>query len=341
MQPSLLMRFILCAGLILGAVGGRPLSFVFASEDQEILAKSLAHYTKGIMDDLLEENEAGIEEYKQAIHFDPKSYAAHLRLGIDYARLGNLAPSVDELTVASKLNPDDLKVHYFLALVYSTQNEFDKAAGEYELILKHFSQADPENIEIYSYLGQLYYSQRKYQKAVEQFEKILALDPQNSAVMYLLGSLYLELDKRPKAMELFKQSIAADSTNDGSLNSLSYIYAEDGIHLEEALDLVKRALEIKPDSGAYLDSLGWVYYKKEMYPQALESLQKANALLEDPVIYDHLGDVYLKLNEIENAKKYWNLSLKLLPAQTNVLKKLDALGNSASRKETLSSQTSR
>ncbi len=339
MQPSVLMRFVLCAGLVLGAVGGWSLSFVFASEDQEILAKSFAHYTEGMMDDLLGENEAAIEEYKQAIHFDPKSYSAHLHLGIDYTRLGRLAMSVDELTVASKLNPEDLKTHYFLALVYSTRNEFDKAAGEYELILKHFSQADPENIEIYGYLGQLYYSQKKYQKAVDQFEKILSLDPQNSEVMYLLGSLYLELDKRPKALELFKQSIAADSMNDGSLNSLGYVYAEDGINLEEALTLVKRALEIKPNSGAYFDSLGWVYYKKEMYPQALESLQKANALLEDPVIYDHLGDVYFKLNEIENAKKYWNLSLKLLPAQTNIIKKLDALGNSASRKETLSSQT--
>ena len=340
MQSSLLMRLVLCAGLVLSALGGRSLSLALASEDQEFLAKSLSHYTKGMMHDFLEKNEAAIEEYKQAIHFDPESYAPHLHLGIDYARLGNLAPSIDELTLAAKLNPEDLKAHYFLALVYSTQNEFDKAAGEYELILKHFSQTDPDNIEIYNYLGQLYYSQRKYQKAVDQFEKILSLDPQNSEVMYLLGSLYLELGKRPKAMELFKQSIAADSMNDGSLNSLGYIYAEEGIHLEEALDLVKRALEIKPDSGAYLDSLGWVYYKKEMYPQALESLQKADALMKDPVIYDHLGDVYLKLNEIENAKKYWKLSLKLLPAQTNVTKKLDALGNSSSRKEVLSSQTS-
>lgn len=340
MQPSVLMRLVLCTGLVLGAVGGRFVSFVFAGEDQEILAKALAHYTKGTMNDLLGEIEAGIEEYKQAIHFDPKSYAAHLHLGIDYIRLENLALSVDELTLAAQLNPEDLKAHYFLAVVYSTRNEFDKAAGEYEFILKHFSKADPENIEIYGYLGQLYYSQRKYEKAIDQFEKILSLDPQNSEVMYLLGSLYLELNKRQKAMEFFKQSIAADSLNDGSLNSLGYVYAQDGINLEEALTLVKRALQIRPNSGAYFDSLGWVYYKKEMYPQALESLQKANALMEDPVIYDHLGDVYFKLNEIKNAKKHWKLSLKLLPAQTDIIKKLDALENSASSKEILSSQTS-
>ena len=331
MQPSLLIRLVLCTGLVLGAVGGRFVPFVFAGEDQEILAKALAHYTKGMMNDLLEEIEAGIEEYKQVIRFDPESSAAHLRLGIDYARLENLTQSVDELTLAAKLNPEDLKAHYFLALVYSTRNEFDKAAGEYEFILKHFSKADPENIEIYGFLGQLYYSQRKYEKAIDQFEKILSLDPQNSEVMYLLGSLYLELNKRPKAMELFKQSIAADSMNDGSLNSLGYVYAEDGINLEEALTLVNRALEIRPNSGAYFDSLGWVYYKKEMYPQALESLQKANALMEDPVIYDHLGDIYFKLNEIKNAKKYWKLSLKLLPAQVDIIKKLEALENSASR----------
>ena len=328
------VRHMCCAVLILAAVLSQFSHFVFASEDQQRLAKSLSHYTMGLIADLLEETQEGIDEYKQALAYDADNYNLHLHLGIDYARLGKLQPSMEELLLAAKLNPTDLKSHYLLALVYSSQNEFDKAANEYELILKHFATIEPENIEIYSYLGQLYYSQGKFNKAIEQFEKILSLKPRNAEVIYVLGSLYLEIGNRPKAIDLFKKSILIDDKNEGSLNSLGYVYAEDGINLDEALSLVKRALEISPDSGAYLDSLGWVYYKKGMYVEALASLQKANGVLEDPVIYDHLGDVYLKLNETEKAKKYWKLSLKLSPEQTNIIKKLKELESGA---QTLSS----
>ena len=62
-----------------------------------------------------------------------------------------------------------------------------------------------------------------------------------------------------------------------------------------------------------------------MYPQALETLKKADALLKDPVIYDHLGDVCYKLNEVDNAVKYWELSLKLLPEQEEVIEKLNTV----------------
>ena len=62
-----------------------------------------------------------------------------------------------------------------------------------------------------------------------------------------------------------------------------------------------------------------------MYSQALESLQKANALMEDPVIYDHLGDAYIKMNKIQEAIKYWQLSLELNPDQQDVEKKLEEI----------------
>jgi len=89
--------------------------------------------------------------------------------------------------------------------------------------------------------------------------------------------------------------------------------------------LVKRAVTLDPDNGAYLDSLGWVYYKKGMYTEALESLQKADTLLKDAIICDHLGDVYYKLNEVDKAKQYWKLSLDLRPEQTAVVEKLKQL----------------
>ena len=109
------------------------------------------------------------------------------------------------------------------------------------------------------------------------------------------------------------------------MNSLGYIYAEDNTKLEEAQKLVERALVVDPDNGAYLDSLGWVYYKKGDYQNALKYLKEADNLLKDPVIYDHIGDVYYKLNEPDNAKIYWNFSLEMQPNQKQVQEKIHNL----------------
>jgi len=298
---------------------------VWAGMERDSLSYAISHYIMGMIHDFEGRTEQAVEEFKEAAKFDYTSYAIHLRIGADYARLGKLEEAIEELNLASQLNPEDLQPHYLLALIYSSRQDFTKAAEEYESILKHYSALDPENTQVYKYLAQLYYSQNKIDKAIDQYQKILTIEPKNAEVMYLLGSLFLEANDRAQAVDVFKEAIRVDPEHEGSLNSLGYVYAEDGVNLEEALDLVKRALTISPDNGAYLDSLGWVYYKKGMFSEALENLIKANKELEDPLIYEHLGDVYFKLNQSENAEKYWQLSLKLLPNQEQVLKKLETL----------------
>lgn len=290
-------------------------------------SKSLAHYAMGNIYDLMDEYEMAVAEYEQALNYDKESYLIHLRLGADYARLGMLSQAIRELNLVKTYNPADLQSRYLLALIYSTQKDYLKAAEEYEFILKSFVDLEPKNIEIYGYLGQLYYSQKKYDQAIEQFERILTIEPKNADVMYLLGSIYLEMNKRDQAVEYFKNSISVDPDHDGSLNSLGYMYAEDNINLDEAIDLTQRAIDLDPDNGAYLDSLGWVYYKKEMYDKALEAFKKAHELLKDPVIYEHLGDVYYKLNDTAQALKYWELSLELLPGQAQVIEKVNNVKN--------------
>ena len=296
----------------------------WAGQDQDRKAKSLACYTMGIVYDLRGLNEKAIEEFEKSAQYED-NYAVHLRLGADYARVGKLQEAIDELRLALKFDSSNVQARYLLALIYSTQKEFDKAALEYEAILTSFSEAEPENLEIYGYLGQLYYSQKKYKKAILQFEIMLSIDKDNTDVMFLLGSLYLETGERLKAIDVFFKAVQYDPRDDTCLNSLAYSYAEEGIKLEEARELAERALEISPDNGAYLDSLGWIYYKKGMYQDAVKYLQKADRLLKDPVIYDHLGDVYLGLGNKEEAKKYWNLSLDMLPDQVKVKEKIKFL----------------
>jgi tetratricopeptide (TPR) repeat protein len=138
----------------------------------------------------------------------------------------------------------------------------------------------------------------------------------------------VEVKNRDKAIELFARAIKLKPDHDGCLNSLGYLYAEDGIKLDEAKELIERALKEDPDNGAYLDSLGWVYFKKGQYDQALSVLQKADTRLKDPLIYEHMGDVYFRLKKVEDAKKYWKLSLDLLPGQEQIIQKLHSAQDS-------------
>ena len=300
----------------------------FFQQEKIITSKGLAHYAMGQVYDLLGLTKRAVLEYEKSAQFDSTGYLIRLRLGANYARLGVLARAVEELKLAATFNSEELQSHYLLALIYSTQKDYDKAAEEYEIILKSFSKAETQNIEIYSYLGQLYYSQRKYDRAIGQFEKILELEPQNTDVMYLLGSLYLEKGNKQKAIDILEKSIEIDPKHDGSLNTLGYIYADDNTRLGEAEQLVKNALKVSPDNGAYLDSLGWIYYKQGLYEKSLETFKEAEKFLEDPVILDHIGDAYFKMDIIEEARKYWKRSLELNPQQEKILKKLDQIDNS-------------
>jgi tetratricopeptide (TPR) repeat protein len=287
-------------------------------------AKSLASYTMGVVYDLQGFTDNAIKEFEKSAQLKD-NYAAHLRLGADYARMGKLPEAINELQIVIKQDAENVQARYLLALIYSSQKDFDKAAVEYEAILTYFSKAQPENKEIYGYLGQLYYSQKQYDKAIKQFEIVLSLDPTNTYVIFLLGSLYLETNNKKQAVEYFLRCTKVDPQHDGCLNSLGYLYAEEGVKLDDAQKLIEQALTKDPENGAYLDSLGWVYYQKGEYEQALTILKKADKLMKDPVIYDHLGDVYRQLKQPEDAKKYWKLSLELLPDQKQIQEKLKLL----------------
>jgi tetratricopeptide (TPR) repeat protein len=269
-------------------------------------------------------------EYQQAIVYDPTSFKSRLRFGANLTRLGRFEEAIEQLTRVGELDPDDIQARYLLALIYSSLKKFDNAALQYESILNSLASDSPDNANLYFYLGQLYYARRDYNKAIEQFNKVLTLQPQNTEMMYFLGALYVEIERGDKAIETFKNALKIDPDHDGVLNSLGFIYAEQGNNLEEAMRLVQRALVIAPDSAAYMDSLGWVYFKQGRYDEALKILLKANDLMKDPVILEHIGDVYLALKNPQEAKRYWKKSIEINPDQKSVKDKIDRLDNNSS-----------
>jgi tetratricopeptide (TPR) repeat protein len=120
-----------------------------------------------------------------------------------------------------------------------------------------------------------------------------------------------EFDKMVNEM---KEVIRINPNHADALNYLGYSYSERGILLEEALKLINKAMELKPNMGYITDSLGWVYYKLGDYEKAVTQLEKANQLTpDDSTITEHLADGYLKLSKLEKAIELYERALRLEP----------------------------
>lgn len=315
------------------ALASACVSAGYAGDEQlEPKSKALAHYIMAVACDLQGQTADAIREYEHAVAFNPAEPLPHLRLAAYDIRNGRLDKAVAQLKTVLNLSPQNFQAHYLLALVYSTQRKYDLAALEYEGILKTASKNDPDNLEIYTYLAQLYFSQNKYTEAIAQFNHIIELQPDNVSANYLLGSAYLEIKQYSKAKALFQKVLTLEPGQDGALNSLAYMYAQDGTNLDEALKMVRKAVAIDSSNGAYYDTLGWVLFKKGMNTEALMALQKAEVYVQDPVVYDHMGDVYKTIGESAMARKFWRKSLDLDPHQPQLQEKIEGLEKTQAQK---------
>jgi tetratricopeptide (TPR) repeat protein len=106
------------------------------------------------------------------------------------------------------------------------------------------------------------------------------------------------------------------------MNYLGYTYAEHNIHLNDAEHLLNDAIALNPNSAAYMDSLGWIYYKLGKYKKAEDFLKTAAEKSADPLIYDHLGDVLAAQGHADETVMVWDKSLRIAPNQKSLRKKL-------------------
>ena len=321
-------KFILifAAGLI--AIASR--STLFASD--KINSQALGHYIMGVVYDDLGDVDKAIREYRSALSADNEVVAIHLNLATSLIKKNDLERAIEELKLVIRLDPEAVEPHAILAILYSIQNKVTLAQGEYEVALKNASKLDPNDIEVYYSLGSLYLKQDKAQEALRAFKLISVLSPADPKAHFYLGIVYEQLKNYDLCEKELKKALELNPDYAEALNYLGYEYAEWGKNLNEAEALINKALESDPNNGAYIDSLGWLYYKKGRIKEAEELLEKAGSLMEDPVIYDHLGDVYLKLNQADKAKKSWQSSLEMQPNQDQILKKLDSLSHLPSAK---------
>jgi Tfp pilus assembly protein PilF len=120
-------------------------------------------------------------------------------------------------------------------------------------------------------------------------------------------------------------SLELEPTSAEALNYSGYMYAEKGTNLTVAREMIEKALAIEPDNGAFLDSLGWVFFKMGKHQEALKYIQRAveNSKEPDATLMEHLGDVYHELKDESKARDAWRKAMSL-EASDQLRKKLDA-----------------
>jgi tetratricopeptide (TPR) repeat protein len=197
---------------------------------------------------------------------------------------------------------ESLQVYLHLANVYGQLNRFDKAIYYLEKVYKE----EPQMPDVCFFLGLAYYSKKDYKKAETFFRKAIELNPDFVEAYYYTG-IMLDMQKKFSIAEkFFRKTISLDNWHANAMNYLGYSYAERGIKLGEAYNLIQRALEIDPENAAYIDSLGWVYYRMGKYREAYKELKRASFLLYDPIIYEHVGDASYMLKKYDEAYLYWS-----------------------------------
>ena len=184
------------------------------------------------------------------------------------------------------------------ALLYRKEGKIEQGIAYLNDVLRRI----PDDPDLLLCLGVFYEETKEFEKAEIALKRGLERDPDNSRLHFRLGNVYNRWGREKAAIEEMKTVISLDPQNAYALNYLGYSYAESGENLDEAERLIKEALKQEPDNGYITDSLGWVYFKKGLFTEALEYLEKAASLVpDDPNILEHLGDAYWKLGDSEEA----------------------------------------
>jgi tetratricopeptide (TPR) repeat protein len=296
-----------------------------------------------ILQDLLKKTEKADNNYSQAdrnnraifierlgmVYRDQENYPAAVEafrkmipLGDENARTGyqdvidtyREAKQWPDATAAAKEAVQKLPGDRDLRMVLDSQladtGDPEKPLADVRSMLK----GAPEDREVYLRLSIMYTRLHRWSDAEEALSKAEQLSTKaedKEYVYFLRGSTYEREKKYDAAEAEFRKVLAANPQSSATLNYLGYMNADRDVRLEESLGYIKLAVSLEPTNGAYLDSLGWAYFRLGKYDLAEENLTKASLRMgSDPTVQDHLGDLYQKTGRLKLAAAHWERAVE-------------------------------
>jgi tetratricopeptide (TPR) repeat protein len=218
-----------------------------------------------------------------------------------------------EAEAAIKTYPKDQDLAILHATLLGERGHVDEAVAE----LQTFLTQRPIDRAIHISIAQIYLQAKRFDDAEQAIQKALDLSPNpedREYALFVQGSIFERQKKYDQAEQTFKKVLSVDPLNASASNYLGYMLADRGVRLEESVKYIQKALELEPKNGAYLDSLGWAYFKMGRYDLAEAPLEDAARLIQnDPTIHEHLGNLYLRQGKTARAQEEWQRALKEWP----------------------------
>ncbi len=328
--------------LIINSLGFLEKTLIY-SPDIPFLWREYAVYNSGIG-----RVKGVIYAYEKLSKLEP-SPEIHYKLGKLYNSNSDFDKAVEQFELYLDFRPNDLKVkEYFAQILINAglkSEKFNNRVKAKSYFLKAINAFDDlltdcENATFYFKKGLVQELLGNPDTALESYSKTIFLQPDNpeaylraSKIYYAKGENAAYTGDSEKADEFFSEAantilliVPEKKSNPEMLNYAAYLLALLGERLELAEKLVMRAIEKDKENGAYIDTLGWINYKKGNTQNALENTLKARKNVgDDPVISDHLGDIYFELGQPDKAKEMWRKSLDFDANNTNIKIKINAL----------------
>jgi tetratricopeptide (TPR) repeat protein len=253
---------------------------------------------------------AAIYTYGELGHLgDDEDRRARLLIMDTYRAAKDLSKALQAGKEALAKYPSDPAIRASQALLLGENGQTEDAI---KMLRTQLTKTDADR-DTYLNIAQVYERARRFKEAEDAAHaaEILPGQPRdNEMVWFLLGAIYERQKFYDRAEEEFKKALSVNPKSGAVLNYYGYMLGDLGQRLDEASSLVQRALREEPFNGAYLDSLGWIYYKQNKLDDAESTLRKAlERDAHDPTIHSHLGDVYAKLGRAEKATAEWEKSL--------------------------------
>ncbi|MCA9435731.1 MAG: tetratricopeptide repeat protein [Candidatus Omnitrophica bacterium] len=272
----------------------------------------------------------GIQYWEMALNDKPDNEVLRYEIGRAYLQSGSLelaVPYFERVAENSKISENKSRAMTLLAYIKAVEGATQTAEEGYREAIETW----PSNHFAHSGLAHLLADQDRFQEAKESYENAIALYDEDVSLIIQLGIVCDKLDDIKGAEDAAEKAMSVDPDYAEAYNFLGYMYAERGIKLDKAVELIEKALEIQPDDPNITDSLGWTYYQKGETEKAIQLLEKAVSLLTEEdlagasVIYEHLGDAYEKAGRFDDAIEMWKKSVEGVPRSATAADKIEDL----------------
>jgi tetratricopeptide (TPR) repeat protein len=246
--------------------------------------------------------------------------------------------------ISAKLEQSDKAIDYFGRIpadsAYSRDAQMQLAINlailkRNDEAIQHLNgllESNPQDMRTYLAIGSIYSQDKNYQKAADTYDRAVAAlkEPKRDdwSIFYQRGIAYERLKEWDKAEPNFLKALDLYPNQPQVLNYLGYSWIDMNIKLEQGLDLIKKAVEARPQDGYIVDSLGWAYYRLGRYDEAVAQLEQAVKLrAEDATINDHLGDAYWRAGRKLEATFQWAHARDSKPEPEDLVKIEEKLKN--------------